>query len=144
MEMCYDGALVMPSNYAVMDEEEMTYVEGGGVPRGLASIGIDAFLCATPIGAVFAPLKYLGKTAAKALIKKYASSIAGILGKVINFLGGMVGSAAANTPVSKILSIVDDSLGSCTSLGGIISLIFDCTDKQGKNGWIGNKGFLFF
>ena len=27
MEMCYDGALVMPSSYAVMDEEEMTYVE---------------------------------------------------------------------------------------------------------------------
>ncbi len=30
MEMCYDGALVMPSSYAVMDEEEMMYVEGGG------------------------------------------------------------------------------------------------------------------
>lgn len=30
MEMCYDGALVMPSSYAVMDSEEMTYVEGGG------------------------------------------------------------------------------------------------------------------
>lgn len=29
MDMCYDGALVMPSSYAVMDEEEMTYVEGG-------------------------------------------------------------------------------------------------------------------
>ena len=29
MEMCYDGALVMPSSYAVMDEEEMMYVEGG-------------------------------------------------------------------------------------------------------------------
>lgn len=29
MERCYDGALVMPSSYAVMDEEEMTYVEGG-------------------------------------------------------------------------------------------------------------------
>lgn len=29
MEMCYDGALVIPSNYAVMDEKEMTYVEGG-------------------------------------------------------------------------------------------------------------------
>ena len=29
MEMCYDGALVMPSNYAMMDEEEMMYVEGG-------------------------------------------------------------------------------------------------------------------
>lgn len=33
MEMCYDGALVMPSNYAVMDEEEMMYVEGGGVGK---------------------------------------------------------------------------------------------------------------
>ena len=29
MEMCYDGALVMPSNYVVMDEEEMTYTQGG-------------------------------------------------------------------------------------------------------------------
>ncbi len=29
MEMCYDGALVMPNNYAVVDEEEMTYVDGG-------------------------------------------------------------------------------------------------------------------
>ena len=29
MEMTYDGSLVMPSSYAVMQEEEMTYVEGG-------------------------------------------------------------------------------------------------------------------
>lgn len=29
MEMCYDGALIMPNNYAVMNEEEMSYVEGG-------------------------------------------------------------------------------------------------------------------
>ncbi len=29
MEMCYDGALVLPSSCAVMSEEEMTYVEGG-------------------------------------------------------------------------------------------------------------------
>lgn len=30
MEMCYEGTLAMPSNYVVMDSEEMTYVEGGG------------------------------------------------------------------------------------------------------------------
>ena len=29
MEMCYDGALVMPSNYVVMNDEEMCYLEGG-------------------------------------------------------------------------------------------------------------------
>lgn len=30
MELTYDGALVLPKDYVVMDEEEMTYVEGGG------------------------------------------------------------------------------------------------------------------
>lgn len=29
MEMCYDGALVMPKSYALMNEDEMTYVDGG-------------------------------------------------------------------------------------------------------------------
>lgn len=36
MEMCYDGALVMPSNYAVMSEDEMMYVEGGKFSRSAA------------------------------------------------------------------------------------------------------------
>lgn len=31
MEMTYGGALVMPSSYAMMDEEEMTYLEGGSI-----------------------------------------------------------------------------------------------------------------
>lgn len=29
MEMCYEGALSLPCSYAVMNEEEMTYVNGG-------------------------------------------------------------------------------------------------------------------
>lgn len=29
MEMCYDGALVMPSNYVAMDDEEKMYIDGG-------------------------------------------------------------------------------------------------------------------
>lgn len=28
MDMCYDGTLVLPSNYAVMGEQEMSYLEG--------------------------------------------------------------------------------------------------------------------
>ena len=27
MDICYDGALVMPSSYAMMEEKEMSYVE---------------------------------------------------------------------------------------------------------------------
>ncbi|SEQ38341.1 hypothetical protein SAMN02910289_01902 [Lachnospiraceae bacterium RM5] len=29
MEMCYDGTLVMPSNYVFMSEDEMMYLDGG-------------------------------------------------------------------------------------------------------------------
>ena len=29
MEMCYDGALVMPKSFAVVSNDEMTYVDGG-------------------------------------------------------------------------------------------------------------------
>ena len=42
MEMCYDGALVMPSSYAVMNEEEMTYVEGGGT--FFVKVGSNSFV----------------------------------------------------------------------------------------------------
>lgn len=29
MEICYDGSMVMPSNYAVINNDEMEYIEGG-------------------------------------------------------------------------------------------------------------------
>ena len=29
MEMCYKGTLVMPSNYAVVNDNEMEYIDGG-------------------------------------------------------------------------------------------------------------------
>ena len=29
MEMCYDGALVMPNSFALVTEDEMEYIDGG-------------------------------------------------------------------------------------------------------------------
>lgn len=52
MEMCYDGALVMPSSYAVMDEEEMTYVEGGGTITVTIKASTIKWIVATLGGAV--------------------------------------------------------------------------------------------
>jgi hypothetical protein len=37
MDMCYEGTLVMPSNCVVMDEEEMTYVDGGVISHIIPS-----------------------------------------------------------------------------------------------------------
>lgn len=39
MDMCYDGALIMPSSYAMMNEEEMTYVDGGWVEKSYSGFG---------------------------------------------------------------------------------------------------------
>lgn len=83
MEMCYDGALVMPSSYAVMDEEEMYYVEGGKYLsknqciNGLATIGINS-----PQLAIAGALSF---TMAKMLIRKIAA-FAGIAAKVVTFI----------------------------------------------------------
>lgn len=50
MEMCYDGALVMPSSYAVMNEDEMTYVEGGATYRGKAALNQLTNMAAVVLG----------------------------------------------------------------------------------------------
>lgn len=141
MVMTYDGALVMPKNYAIMSEEEMTYTDGGaiGVPRAAAAVVIDAALLATPLGAAFAPFKYMGKAAAKALLTKYAGSIAGKLGWCITKLGLAGGSFAVNFTAGQILGMVDTICSCATSLGGIISVALDCMDNDGLNGWIGEK-----
>ncbi|MDD6069931.1 MAG: hypothetical protein PUC12_03850 [Clostridiales bacterium] len=45
MEMCYaGGALVMPSNYVMMDEEEMIYLSGGDDPKVNRSF-LDKSVC---------------------------------------------------------------------------------------------------
>ena len=41
MEMCYNSELVMPKNFIVVNEEEMTYVEGGGH----YTVNISAKMC---------------------------------------------------------------------------------------------------
>lgn len=55
MEMCYDGALVLPNNYAMMSDDEMTYVEGGIACKTLGriidgGITIISFLCGVGSG----------------------------------------------------------------------------------------------
>lgn len=50
MEMTYGGALVMPSSYAMMDEEEMMYLEGGAIYRGNQALKELTNMAATVFG----------------------------------------------------------------------------------------------
>lgn len=47
MEMCYDGALVMPSSCAVMCEDEMQYVDGGVNPLPMRKEYLNKTTCKT-------------------------------------------------------------------------------------------------
>ena len=131
MEMCYDGALVMPSSYAVMDKEEMTYVDGGGIPRGWVAGLADM------IGLAFcpylAPVKFLGKSAAKALVKRYLPKLAGAFYKVATTALGF----GINVSTGTLGNILFSHAWCLTSVGGMIALALDIRVDGRLDGWIG-------
>lgn len=73
MEMCYDGALVMPSSYAVMNEEEMMYLEGGiklksaEVAKAI-DIGITVILALSGVGSGVSMIKEILRRNSKGAI----------------------------------------------------------------------------
>ncbi len=98
MEMCYGGALVMPSSYVLMDEEEMTYVEGGVYISNstLRNVTYACFFAAAinPIGAT---LIGLGVHKIYTILAAGVAKIAAKLGAVSRVLGivfGVIGVAA--------------------------------------------------
>jgi hypothetical protein len=88
MEMCYDGALVMPSSYAAMDEDEMSYVEGGEIYISNSKLHnmTAIFLIAYSVNA---KLVAAGITIVATAVSKVVSKITKWIGQVF---GGIAGS----------------------------------------------------
>lgn len=124
--------LQLPTIYVDVDRDEMEYVDGGGrVPRWVASTPIDALLLMTPIGVGTAPLKFLGKQAATALVKQFAPQIAGIAAWALRTAVG----AAINMSTSSITNLIISNAASFLSVGGIIAFVGDYADGN-LDGWI--------
>ena len=132
MEMCYDGALVMPKTYAAVSEDEMTYVEGGWrIKRGWAAVAIDVVaMCICPS---LAPIKFLGKQAAKALVKRFLPKLAGWAARAASMALGI----AINVTSGSIGSWLLGNAWCFTSVGGVISLILDKVVDGKIDGYIG-------
>jgi len=107
MEMTYGGAMVLPRNYVVMDQEEMTYLEGGGLKE----------IAEGMLGSLIA-------TALTAIGKKYITSA-----MVIRALTACAGAARAvwagitaaagwvwNTPVALAILVGVVGLGVCITI----------------------------
>ena len=95
MEMCYDGALVMPSSYAVMNEEEMTYVEGGSLTINRENIR-KALACAVGAALTITGIYELAKLIAKAgvAIAKFYAAAGPLAQAAIAWTGMIIASCA--------------------------------------------------
>lgn len=97
MEMCYDGALVMPSSYAMMDEEEMMYVEGGALSKadkaliiGICAASAVALTVALVYGQLALAAKILGWSVKKVAKKAGAVAVVGCITATLGISGGAV------------------------------------------------------
>ncbi len=95
MDMCYDGALVMPSSYAVMDNEEMTYVEGGDHKRFVKNL-VGIWNMGTPLRHALKAAGFNYKALLNCAKMSYAYCVGVVAAKVgisvgtINFIVGAV------------------------------------------------------
>ena len=135
--MTYNGALVMPSSYAVMNEEEMTYVEGGGLGKhwynstGFIGGAIEGLLYLVPVLAAVSKATKLGKGLSAAMKLVGISKEALISG--LTKIGQKVCSKITKSAVSKAIGFVWTVGG--MSLGGIIATGLDYADGC-KDGYI--------
>lgn len=118
MELCYEGGLVMPSSYAMMDEEEMTYVEGGGLGKhcynqsSVVAQVIDLAIIFIPALAAMNNLCKIGKLAKLGRVY-IRTNIDLALRKAKICLATTVLSCIANA----ILSVAGVSIGSLITYG---------------------------
>ena len=98
--MCYDGTLVMPSSYAVMSEDEMTYVEGGALSKldkaliiGVCAASTVALTVALVYGQFALAAKIMGWTVKKVVKKAGAAVVVGCITTTLGISSGAVWAA---------------------------------------------------
>lgn len=138
MEMCYDGALVMPSSYVEMNTDEMTYVEGGASGNGfwnkVSTIGtaINVIVALLPLTSWMSSMTKAGKAL------RTVVSLAGYTKKAfISMVSGWIvkaGLCATKAVATKVVGVVWGLTG--FSLGYMIAKGIDMIDGK-------NNGYCF-
>jgi len=100
MEMCYNGNLVMPSNYVVVNADEMEYIDGGALTTWQKALVIGACVAATATltvalvyGQFALAAKIMGFTIKKVVEKAGAAAVVGCITATLGISGGAVWAA---------------------------------------------------
>lgn len=122
-------ALQMPSNYVVMDAEEMTYVDGGANgfwnARGTVAAIIDKALAVYTCGASLLTLSAL-----KSFLKQNKNKIVyQVKGKIASLFGS---SAAIMVAGAIDIALIVSGVG---SIGNMIAYGIDYVDGNRLNGY---------
>jgi hypothetical protein len=124
--MAYTGEMVLPRGAVVMTQDEMMYVEGGGVSVGVMTVIFDAAICLASGGIAFfsakAGLKFLRSSIGKTVTRTFVLKLSKYIGST---------AAAAATTVVELFTIV-----SGWSLGRAIAEAMDSFDGR-------NNGYIF-
>jgi hypothetical protein len=87
MEFCYDGALVMPSNFVVVENDEMEYVDGGGSysvsPIYLSRTACSVFGVAHSLSEWMLPQRIAIEMFAHAVLYYASSALYATIGKLV-------------------------------------------------------------
>lgn len=113
--MCYDGALVMPSNYVVMNEEEMTYVEGGYYLKQSDCNAIAFAIGATASMSVSTVATLISTKGATAIAA--AMSTIPVIGWILGAYGGVILVRSAEQFSSALVTSMVYRKGMDISLG---------------------------
>lgn len=117
--------LVMPKNYTVVNEEEMTYVEGGGLYQKAVyqtvKLGVNAVINGLLGGGTFSCVSAAIKSKGKDGLKKAITSA----------LKKWIGARAVNAVGAQVINIIVD-LGSW-SIGGAVAEALDRLDGDNDN-----------
>lgn len=113
MDMCYDGALVMPSSYAVMSEEEMTYVEGGNASLPMNRAYLSKSTCTATASGLYYSKQVTGMSVQEIAEEIYAHAILFYKSAEVNVT---LVNVAVIAYIMKHASVIDIENGGDTAL----------------------------
>lgn len=134
MEMCYAGALSMPSSYAMLTEDEMTYIDGGiAIPNWLVGGAINLAIDCVVVGGARAAASFFAGQ-----MKKYGARATGLMfSKTLKnklIAKGIAAGAAAG--VCNIAAACITVLSWAVDPGGSLASAIDNRDSNPGNGYV--------
>lgn len=128
MEMCYNGTLVMPSNYAIVSNDEMEYLGGG---FSVSKAAFKYTVTAVVVAGCIALGGWLSVAGLKTVLGSMAlkNTLISCIVKGIGMLGIRCGNALANKFVSGLVGCISGDF-----MGNVFDKYIDGLDgaKNGK------------